>query len=252
MGSSSAQILAVILTFIGTIFALIALLSPSWATEHIDRFDTMKQMADGHYFGLWMRCEHFSTGVFTCDHYDNLLMGASKELIGGRVGMIAGGFLDILGILIMMAAIDCTTMLPARKRRTLRMWAGILILIGGIAMLVVSVVFFVVIGKHFNESQMYRFQYQMSRGGMFRRDVDDLGAALTKQMKAGGLSMEEDMFQGKHMTFSTGVFCAAGAGILSMIGGVLLLCQGCGRDEDDELDEYQQGIVRNRCENEYL
>ena len=108
--------------------------NPSWATEHIDRFDTMKQMADGHYFGLWMRCEHFSTGVFTCDHYDNLIMGASKELIGGRVGMIAGAFLDILAIMIMMAAIDCTTMLPARKRRTLRMWAGILVLIGGIAM----------------------------------------------------------------------------------------------------------------------
>lgn len=250
MGSVGAQIVSAVLLVIGSILATVAILNNQWATEHHDG-DLLKQGADGHHWGLWVRCQHLMTGATTCDHYDNFGLGSAKELVAARAGMILGLILNIVALCIITVAIDCCTMVDAPKqRKSYRLTAGIFVIIGGICILAVAIMMFVIIGQHFNE-RMYFY----SSSGRFGRDVGD-EPPLTKEVKAAG-STTEDLFGKYHMTFSWGVYTASLAGVFTMISGVLLSCQGCGASDDE--DEYQRGIVRDYpndgyCQrsNEYL
>jgi len=79
----------------------------------------------------------------------------------------------------------------------------------------------VVVVKHFHADQYY---YQPR--GRYRRLAE---------------------FQNKTMKISYGVYMAALAGIFAIIGGAMMLCQGCGSsDDDDEYYDtsYQQGQER--------
>jgi hypothetical protein len=75
----------------------------------------------------------------------------------------------------------------------------------------------VVIGKHFHE-KMYYMEYQ-GNSGRYRR----LAEVSNKAMK-----------------FSYGIYMSLLAGLLSFVGGSMMLCQGCGSSDDGE-DYYDTG-----------
>ena len=120
--------------YINPIFKNQFIVDNQWATEHRTR-DALDQQSDGHYFGLWKRCEHHPTGASYCDHYDDYLLGSSIELVGARAAMLLGIVLLSISICMMSCAVDCATLVDsARGRKKMRLVCGILVTLAGIFM----------------------------------------------------------------------------------------------------------------------
>jgi hypothetical protein len=253
MPSVASQMAAAVIAVVAVFLSLAAIINNRWAVEWRSR-DTLQQQSDGHYFGLWMRCEHQPTGASICDHYDNFVLGSSLELVGTRAGMLIGVLLQFVAICLMTCAVDCANLVDGPKRKKkLRMICGIMVTVSGVLILAVSIMMVVVIGKQYHQT-MYYMTYQGYQGGnqgyppnqgRLGRDVDTL--RVRRLAEAGN----------KAMKFGPGVYLALLAGLTSVVSGGMMLCQGCGRsDEGEYYDEYQQGnetrgIVRE-TESKYL
>merc|ERR1712135_74306 len=205
MGSTGAQVAATAILFIGIILSTASILSNKWAVEDIGR-DRMSQMDSKHSWGLWARCENHVDGSFICDHYEVLLLGSARELVGARAGMLIGAIFAV------------------------------------ICQLLVAIMIFVVIGKHYHEQNVYYYTVQPGRYG---RDTSVLPPNLKAVKVGGGGSLKDTMDQaGKTMTFGPGTYLAAGSGLFTLIAGIIMLAQGCGRAEEED-DDYTMGIVRS-------
>merc|ERR1712135_142347 len=205
MGSTGAQVAATAILFIGIILSTASILSNKWAVEDIGR-DRMSQMDSKHSWGLWARCENHVDGSFICDHYEDLILGSARELVGARAGMLIGA------------------------------------IFAGICQLLVAIMIFVVIGKHYHEQNVYYYTVQPGRYG---RDTSVLPPNLKAVKVGGGGSLKDTMDQaGKTMTFGPGTYLAAGSGLFTLIAGIIMLAQGCGRAEEED-DDYTMGIVRS-------
>jgi len=62
MPSVGTQLASAILSVVGLFLALAAILNNRWAVEWRGR-DSLQQQSDGHYIGLWVRCEHQPTAL---------------------------------------------------------------------------------------------------------------------------------------------------------------------------------------------
>lgn len=262
MPSTGTQLASVVLLGFAIVVGIIATLDNQWATEHRTR-DALDQQSDGHYFGLWKRCEHHPTGASYCDHYDDYLLGSSIELVGARAAMLLGIVLLSISICMMSCAVDCATLVDsARGRKKMRLVCGILVTLAGIFMVLAGVMMAVVIGKHYH-SQMYYMEARSS--SRYGRDVTEEEPVLEtepdlapepklKGQRLGNLSTE---MGNKTMNIGQGVFLAITSGILSLVAGGMMLCQSCGQSDDDEFydGQYSQAterIVNNKRQNEYL
>ena len=99
-------------------------------------------------------------------------------------------------------------------------------------LVLVAIMMAVVIGKHYH-SQMYYME--RSR---YRRDA--------KGIRLGDLSSQ---MGNKAMNIGPGVFLAATSGILTLVAGGMMLCQSCGKSEDEYDCHYAQStesIVNNK------
>jgi len=234
MPSVGTQLASAILSVVGLFLALAAILNNRWAVEWRGR-DSLQQQSDGHYIGLWVRCEHQPTGASICDHYDDYALGASLELVGTRAGMLIGVLLQFIAICIMTCAVDCANLVESsKKKKKLRMICGILVTVSGVLICVVSIMMMVVVGKHYHEN-MYYMQYQGYQGNRGRREL----------MEAGN----------KAMKWGPGIYISILSGITSLVAGSIMLCQGCGQadDGDEYYDEYQQGTEQRRIvKDQYL
>jgi len=241
MGSTGAQVAATALLFIGIILSIASILSNKWAVEDIGR-DRMSQMDSKHSWGLWARCENHVDGSFICDHYEDLILGSARELVGARAGMLIGAIFALICLIMAPTAVDCATALSGNGRRKLRLTIGSLLLISGICQLLVAIMIFVVIGKHYHEQNVYYYTVQPGRYG---RDTSVLPPNLKAVKVGGGGSLKDTMDQaGKTMTFGPGTYLAAGSGLFTLIAGIIMLAQGCGRAEEED-DDYTMGIVRS-------
>merc|ERR1712157_556593 len=104
----------------------------------------------------------------------------------------------------------------------------------------------VVISKHYH-AKMYYLQY--SQYNRIDRDVDSMAmpGSLPAPMKIPTTkSLANEMaISGETMTMGSGTFIAAASGIFSMIAGIIMICTGCGSNDDDDSEyEYDQSIVR--------
>jgi hypothetical protein len=216
--------------------------SNRWAIEDQGR-DRLQQMTSRHSWGLWARCDNNVDGSFICDHYEDLILGSARELVGARAGMLIGAALSLICLCMAPISVDCATALSGNGRKKLRLTIGSMLLISGLMQLLVAIMIFVVIGKHYHEQNVYYYQVQPGRYG---RDIEMMPPNM-KAVRVGGVggSLKDTMDQdGKTMTFGPGSYLAAGSGLFTLISGIIMLAQGCGRTEDED-DDYTMGIVRS-------
>jgi len=171
--------------------------------------------------------------------------------------MLIGAIFAVICLIMAPTAVDCATALSGNGRRKLRLTIGSLLLIAGICqrkflvfyiktsieiLVLVAIMIFVVIGKHYHEQNVYYYTVQPGRYG---RDTSVLPPNLKAVKVGGGGSLKDTMDQaGKTMTFGPGTYLAAGSGLFTLIAGIIMLAQGCGRAEEED-DDYTMGIVRS-------
>lgn len=261
MGSSAIQLTGTALVTIGTLLSVFAILNNSWAKSDVSG-QVIENMQRS--WGLWMRCQHVSAGLNTCDHYDRLILGSPTELILSRAFMCLGLLFGILSILLSLVGADCATLVQgASKKKKTRCTAGVLGLSAGGLVLVTGILIAVIVVKDYHAQNYF---VTMQQGGIRGRRADD-GAALNPEslldhiqvancdsdgnceavkekgvrfnsMRSGG--------DGMGMVFGAGVMLAWGAGIILLVGGGLLLSQGCGGSTYEEEHEYNQGTNYNQ------
>jgi hypothetical protein len=138
--------------------------------------------------------------------------------------MLVGVLLQFVAVCLMTCAVDCASLVdnPKRKKK-LRMISGILVTVSGVLILSVAIMMIVVIGKQYHQTMYYMtYQGYGQDPGRGRR----LAEAGNKPMK-----------------FGPGIYLSLLAGLMSIVGGGMMLCQGCGQsDQEDYYDTgYEQG-----------
>lgn len=281
--AGALQLGAVGLLAIGTLIAAIATLSNEWAQSDVkgEVLETIRRS-----WGLWMKCQHVSAGLNTCDHYDRLILGSPTELILSRAFMLIGVLLGTVGIVVMLAGADCATVVKnPRQKKKIRCVGGIMGLSAGALILITGCLIAVIITKDFHHNQyMVSMQQGGSSWGRRRRAADDgeivpasddyinsLHDEIPKEnelfnedgspVKHKGERFSSMRNDGQRMVFGVGVFLALGSGIMILIAGGLMLSQGCGgttyEEENDFNDGYSQGqntypAAQKTRNNEYL
>jgi len=287
MGSSGLQLGAIALLIIGTFLAIVAVMSNTWAKS-----DVSGQVLENiqRTWGLWMRCQHVSAGLNTCDHYDRLILGSPTELILSRAFMLLGILCGAVSIALMLVGADCATVIKVpQKKKKMRCVSGVMGAIGGGLVLITGILIAIIIVKDFH-NQNYMVTMQQGSMGRGRRAEAEPGTLATLGETDTDLLLEgiqkvtciegeanctpvkqkgerfgsNNMRQGGNadtMVFGAGVMLAWGAGLLMLIAGGLMLSQGCGATDEEEGSEYhadyQQGTnqypaQKTQRNNEYL
>ncbi|KAG2463787.1 claudin-4-like [Polypterus senegalus] len=134
MGAAGVQIVAVALTIVGLVAAIICCALPRWKESSFsgDNIVTAQVTQEG----LWMSCVVQSTGQMQCKMYDSMLVLA-RDLQAARAMVIISCVLSILGLLVTFAGSDFTTCVeegPAKGKIVLV--SGIMIIVSGLMLMV--------------------------------------------------------------------------------------------------------------------
>lgn len=284
MGSSGLQLGAIALLIVGTFLAVVAVMSNEWAKS-----DVSGQVLENiqRSWGLWMRCQHVSAGLNTCDHYDRLILGSPTELILSRAFMLLGILCGVVSIALMLVGADCATVIAEpKKKKKMRCVSGVMGAVGGSLVLITGILIAIIIVKDFHQQNYYVTAQQ---SGIGRRAADDSAnlAPLSESgtdglegimqvncdddnncspVKEKGQRFGSSSMRGggnaETMVFGAGVMLAWGAGLIMLIAGGLMLSQGCGgttyEEEHEYNADYNQGTNQypnkpaQRTNNEYL
>jgi claudin len=82
-------------------------------------------------WGLWKRCQYVSAGINSCDTYDRFILGSPWELTLGRIFVIFGLILGVVGFSGILVGADCATLQAAPAKKTTRKIAAITTTVAG-------------------------------------------------------------------------------------------------------------------------
>uniref|UniRef100_A0A6J0UDD5 Claudin n=1 Tax=Pogona vitticeps TaxID=103695 RepID=A0A6J0UDD5_9SAUR len=134
MGSLSCQISALVLSFLGLIFLLIATVCNVW------KFSSQARtliIATWTYEGLWMSCATTSFGSVQCKRFSSLL-SVDTHIQACRALMITSLILGVCGTLLTLLGLKCTQLGSSSKKMKTRiaMIGGVIFILGGLSSMV--------------------------------------------------------------------------------------------------------------------
>ncbi|XP_061557713.1 claudin-like protein ZF-A89 [Phycodurus eques] len=173
MASAGLQMLAVFLSAVGFLGAVVACALPMWKVSAFVGSNIVT--AQVFWEGLWMNCVKQSTGQMQCKVYDSML-ALPRDLQAARALLVIAILLVLLGLLLAGAGGKCTNCVEGEAAKArLAAAAGALLLAGGVLLL---------IPVSWSAHAVIRDFYNPALGDAQRRE---LGAALFVGWGAAGL-----------------------------------------------------------------
>ena len=102
--------------------------------------------------GLWMSCIKYSTGLFSCEHFDRFFIALDSAIITARVCLLIAAALAILGIVLNIASAAWTNFYtPDRKKRNIFLGSAVTFFIANVFVIIgTSTYFSKVLTSYFN------------------------------------------------------------------------------------------------------
>ncbi|CAL9695436.1 unnamed protein product [Knipowitschia caucasica] len=134
MASAGLQILAVFLSTVGFLGAIITCALPMWKVSAFIGNNIVT--AQIFWEGLWMNCVKQSTGQMQCKVYDSML-ALPQDLQAARALMVISILVTVLGVLLSLAGGKCTNCVEDEATKSkVAIVAGVFFIVGGLLCLI--------------------------------------------------------------------------------------------------------------------
>jgi len=254
------QFVALGVGLIGSILSYFATVNDDWAHSDVSGQVIESQKTT---IGLWKQCLEVSTGLDSCDSYDNLLLGADAAEIVARFFCCFSVLFGFVAVALFLMGMTCSQLgqSPGSKKK-LRCTAGVLMLLGGALVLVSGSFMAYDVKQHFDHFTM-RNAYGnggYNNGFRGRRAAPDADAVeqYLDNCSSPWIQCDESFCQGdaacearfagakngskkgtrqfrttQALVFGIGIFLAWIAGVLQITAGAIMMGQGCGSNDDE-------------------
>jgi len=254
------QFVALGVGLVGSILTYFATVNDDWAHSDVSGQVIESQKTT---IGLWKQCLEVSTGLDSCDSYDNLLLGADAAEIVARFFCCFSVLFGFIAVAMFLMGMTCSQLgqSPGAKKK-LRCTAGVLMLLGGALVLVSGSFMAYDVKQHFDHFTM-RNAYGnggYNNGFRGRREAPDADAVeqYLDNCSSPWIQCDESFCQGdaacearfagakngskkgtrqfrttQALVFGIGIFLAWIAGVLQITAGAIMMGQGCGSSDDE-------------------
>jgi len=268
------QFVALGLGLLGSIIAYFATVNDDWAHSDVSGQVIESQKTT---IGLWKQCLQVSTGLDSCDSYDNLLLGADAAEIVARFFCCFAVLFGFVSVALFLMGMTCSHLgQSAGSKKKLRCTAGILMVIGGLLILVSGGFMGYDVKQHYDHFTMRNFNGYNGMGNNFRgrREAPDMTAVndYLDGCQSPWVKCDVEFCQGdaeceaafdaatngskkgtrqfrttQALVFGIGIFMAWIAGVIQIASGAIMMTQGCGGGDDEE--DYQSDYGYNQGNN---
>jgi len=264
---AASQFAALGLGLLGSILAYFATVEKDWAHSDVSGNVIESQKTT---IGLWQQCLQMTTGLDSCDHYDNLLLGADTAEIVARFFCCFAVLFGFLAVGLFLMGMTCSQLgQSAGSKKKLRVTACGLIIVGGVLIAVSGSFMAYDVKAHFDHFTMRGQGYQVGGFGRGRRAADldaylddctsnpwvkcDCNGNADCEAQLGRMSKGTRQFRTTQaLVFGIGIFLAWLAGLLQIVSGALMACSACSGDEDqDYQSDYGGYNAGNNIVNNY-
>jgi len=196
---SGVQSVGMALLLIGGILTTVSVCMPTWSKN--DPTDTTRDSIQT-IKGLWMQCTTFAAGNWDCDDYDRIFLGLPAQLQAGRMLGIGSILCAIVGFCVCVIGLDCMPLVnSSSQKKTFRLVSGSLCLISSLLLLIATC-------WYANDLRV-----QHNQASIMKTNQSDSSV--------------------KRFIFGEALFVGWAASVVQLIGGILVVCSGCGSDEDE-------------------
>jgi len=207
---SGAQVGALGILTVGLIMTIICVAMPTWSKN--DPTDTTRDSVIS-IEGLWIRCTTYATGNWDCDDYDRLFLGLPVRLQAGRMLGIGSIVAGVVAFLLLSFGLECIPVGGSgSQKKTYRLIAG--------SCAVFSAAFLLV------ATSWYANDIRLNHNIASAARINNPSTSTRRQI------------------FGEALFIGWAGSVLSLLGGLIALCSGCGGSADgDDFDHQPRGYV---------